>query len=67
MKYILAQDIGYGDNKCCLMSETGEILKIFKFPSLVGITKKNELKLHKLLISCYNQLVHQDKLKGFNT
>jgi hypothetical protein len=42
MKYILAQDVGYGDNKCCLMSETGEILKIFKFPSLVGITKKNE-------------------------
>lgn len=24
------------------MNETGEILKIFKFPSLVGITKKNE-------------------------
>ena len=42
MKNILSIDIGYGDNKIVLMNETGEILKIFKFPSLVGITKKNE-------------------------
>lgn len=42
MKTILALDVGFGDNKIVLMNETGEILKIFKFPSLVGITKKNE-------------------------
>lgn len=42
MKYILSGDIGFGDFKGILMSETGEILKIFKFPSMVGITKKNE-------------------------
>ena len=42
MKYILSGDIGFGDFKGVLMSETGEILKIFKFPSMVGITKKNE-------------------------
>lgn len=42
MKYILAADIGFGDFKGVLYSETGEILKIFKFPSMIGITKKNE-------------------------
>lgn len=42
MKYILGLDIGYGDNKVTLSNETGEILKIFKFPSMIGITKKNE-------------------------
>jgi hypothetical protein len=42
MKHILSLDIGYGDNKVTLFNETGEILKIFKFPSMVGITKKNE-------------------------
>ena len=42
MKYILGLDIGYGDNKITLANETGEILKIFKFPSMIGITKKNE-------------------------
>lgn len=42
MKYILGLDIGYGDNKITLGNETGEILKIFKFPSMIGVTKKNE-------------------------
>ena len=42
MKYILGLDIGYGDNKITLANETGEIGKIFKFPSMIGITKKNE-------------------------
>ena len=42
MKYILSGDIGFGDFKGVLMSETGEIIKIFKFPSMIAITKKNE-------------------------
>lgn len=42
MKYILGLDIGYGSIKVSLLNETGEILKIFKFPSMIAITKKNE-------------------------
>ena len=42
MKYILAWDSGFGDQKVCLYNENGEILKIFKFPSMIAITKKNE-------------------------
>lgn len=42
MKYILGLDIGYGSIKSTLFNENGEILKIFKFPTMIGITKKNE-------------------------
>lgn len=42
MKRVLGFDLGYGDVKICLMMENGDILKIFKFPSMIGITKKNE-------------------------
>ena len=42
MKYILAWDSGFGDQKCSILNENGEILKIFKFPSMIAITKKNE-------------------------
>lgn len=42
MKYILGWDEGYGDQKVTLMNFAGEILKIFKFPTMIGITKKNE-------------------------
>lgn len=41
-KKILALDVGYGDNKVSLFTDTGELLKIFKFPSMIGATKKNE-------------------------
>ena len=46
-----------GDNKIVLMTETGEILKIFKFPSMVGITKKNEFindnRIYEFKGHCY--------------
>ena len=42
MKYILAWDSGFGDQKVSVFNENGEILKIFKFPSMIAITKKNE-------------------------
>lgn len=41
MKKILGWDCGYGDNKAILMTEDGQILQKFKFPSMIGITKKN--------------------------
>ncbi len=42
MKTILGLDLGYGDVKVTLMQEDGNILQQFKFPSMIGITKKNE-------------------------
>lgn len=39
---ILGIDIGYGDNKVIFCTENGEPIKKFKFPSVIGITKKNE-------------------------
>ncbi len=42
MKYILGLDIGYGAIKATVFNENGEIIKIFKFPSMIAITKKNE-------------------------
>lgn len=42
MKTILGLDLGYGDNKITLIQEDGTVLKQFKFPSKIGITKKNE-------------------------
>ena len=43
MKTILAIDIGYSDTKAVEMSENGEIVQIFKVPTMVGLTKKNDL------------------------
>lgn len=42
MKNILGLDIGYGDVKICFISSNGEIKNVCKFPSAIGITKKNE-------------------------
>jgi hypothetical protein len=42
MKKILALDIGYGHNKATFGYSDGTIKKRFKFPSMIGITKKNE-------------------------
>ncbi len=39
---VLGIDIGYGDTKVVFCEETGEPLKKFKFPSVVGITQKSE-------------------------
>lgn len=39
---ILGADIGYGDIKIVFMNENKEILKKFKFPSIVGLTKSLE-------------------------
>lgn len=40
--YILGLDIGFGDVKVCLGDSNGDIVKKFKFPSLIGITKAIE-------------------------
>lgn len=42
MKKILGIDIGFGDTKVTLGLEDGSVLKQFKFPSSIGITKRNE-------------------------
>jgi len=42
MKKILAIDIGYGHNKITFGLSDGTILKRFKFPSMIGITQRNE-------------------------
>lgn len=42
MKYILGWDCGFGDQKVTLMQSDGQIIKQFKFPSMIGITKRNE-------------------------
>lgn len=39
-KIILGIDIGFGDCKICVGSGDGKIIKKFKFPSSVGVTKK---------------------------
>jgi hypothetical protein len=41
MKKILGIDIGFGDNKIIFATEDGNIIKKFKFPSMIGITNKN--------------------------
>lgn len=38
--YIMGLDLGYSSVKVVVANEYGEILKKFKFPSLIGITKK---------------------------
>lgn len=40
--FILGLDIGFGDCKVVLGNEAGEIIKKFKFPSMVAITKHLE-------------------------
>lgn len=42
MKKVLAIDIGYGHSKITYGTSDGTIIKRFKFPSLIGITKKND-------------------------
>ena len=41
MSKILGWDCGYGHNKIITATADGEITKIFKFPTMIGITKKN--------------------------
>lgn len=42
MKKILGADIGYGDCKIMFGTDDGEVISKFKFPTLVGLTKKIE-------------------------
>ena len=42
MKTILGVDIGYGHVKIVLMSDDGDVRSVFKYPSIIGITEKNE-------------------------
>jgi len=42
MKKIVGIDIGFGDVKCTLGTSDGSITKQFKFPSTIGITRRNE-------------------------
>lgn len=42
MKSVLGLDVGYGDTKVTFGYSNGEIKKQFKFPSVIGITKRNE-------------------------
>jgi len=41
-EYILGVDLGFGDCKVALGTKSGEIIKKFKFPSTIGITKTIE-------------------------
>jgi hypothetical protein len=41
-KKVMGLDIGYGDCKISVGTEDGNIEKQFKFPSSIGITKRNE-------------------------
>ncbi len=41
MKTVLGLDIGYGDVKATLGYSDGTIIKQFKFPSAIGVTKRN--------------------------
>lgn len=40
---VLITDGGYGDHKVIVATVSGDILEIFKFPSILGRTKKNPL------------------------
>jgi hypothetical protein len=42
MKKVLALDIGYGHTKATYGTSDGTIKKRFKFPSMIGVTKRNE-------------------------
>jgi len=41
MKHILSCDIGYGDVKIVWGTSDGTIIKKMKFPSMIGVTKRN--------------------------
>ena len=41
MKYIFGCDIGFGDVKVTVATSDGDIIKQFKFPTVLGVTKKN--------------------------
>ena len=41
MKTILGIDIGFGDNKLVFGTSDGDILKVFKFPSIIAYTSKD--------------------------
>lgn len=42
MKSVLGLDVGYGDTKVVFGKSDGSIEKMYKFPSVIGITKRNE-------------------------
>jgi hypothetical protein len=42
MKSILGLDIGFGAVKCVFFNRNGEVSSLFKFPSAIGVTKRNE-------------------------
>lgn len=42
MKSILGLDIGFGAVKCVFIDRNGEIQNVFKYPSAIGVTKRNE-------------------------
>lgn len=42
MKIIFGADIGFGDVKVIVMTEDGEVIMQFKFPTVLGVTKTNE-------------------------
>ena len=42
MKYVFGCDIGFGDVKLTVATEDGDIIKQFKFPTVLGVTKGNE-------------------------
>lgn len=42
MKKVLGLDIGFGDIKVIYGTSDGAIIKQFKFPSAIGVTKRNE-------------------------
>ena len=42
MKSILGIDVGFGSVKAVLMLQDGTVSKIFKYPSVIGITNSNE-------------------------
>lgn len=64
MSRVLGIDIGYSDIKVVETNEKGEILQMFKIPSLIGVTKKNELINDSRIIEYkgYNYYVGNDAL-----
>ena len=42
MKYIFGGDIGFGDVKITVATQDGDIIKQFKFPTVLGVTKGND-------------------------
>jgi len=42
MKYVLGADIGFGDVKVTLASFDGDIIKQFKFPTVLGVTSGSD-------------------------